>query len=219
MISITKGTSIPLFFFHVSYYRIGAYILSPLEEGSRDPEQNYGFMISYLTSGQTTRVTSYSLRNSADMPRPSAANVTSTPSNLKDTSTNVPSHSIIPTSVTTATILAHKSSLQTLRRSTSLLSRVLSASSPPPNSTQSKTFVAFKALPIDPARSRRGTGSFEETAGDELGGARSCREAVDVMVEAIRRTCSEAGGGREDEDGVGFVRDGDIVRYDINFYS
>ena len=169
---------------------LGAYILSPLEEGSRDPEQNYGFMISYLTSGQTTRVTSYSLRNSADMPRPSAANAVGESSQanpINPTSPNSPS-TIAGTSMS-------KPSLATLRRSSSLLSRVLSAASHPPNSPNSRTFVAFKALPIDPARSRRGTGSFEDTAGDDLAGARSCREAVGVMVEAIRRACVDVGGG------------------------
>ena len=81
-------------------------------------------------------------------------------------------------------------------------------------------FVAFKALPIDPARSRRGTGSFEETAGDDLAGARSCREAVEVMVEAIRRACVDIGGGGGSTISAGeggkdgeFVKEVDIVRY------
>lgn len=41
----------------------GAYILSPLEEASRDPEQNYGFRITWLTSRQESRASSYSVRN------------------------------------------------------------------------------------------------------------------------------------------------------------
>ncbi|KAF9053929.1 hypothetical protein BDZ89DRAFT_1153595 [Hymenopellis radicata] len=42
----------------------GAYILSPLEEASRDSEQNAGFVIEWLNSHEITRVTSYSVRNS-----------------------------------------------------------------------------------------------------------------------------------------------------------
>ncbi|KAF8508377.1 hypothetical protein JB92DRAFT_633263 [Gautieria morchelliformis] len=41
----------------------GIYILSPLEEASRNSDDNFGFLISYLPSGLTTRVTSYSVRN------------------------------------------------------------------------------------------------------------------------------------------------------------
>ncbi|KAF6763774.1 SacI homology domain-containing protein [Ephemerocybe angulata] len=44
----------------------GAYILSPLEESSRDPEQNYGFVITWLTKHEESRATSYSVRN--DLP-------------------------------------------------------------------------------------------------------------------------------------------------------
>jgi len=44
----------------------GAYILSSLEEGSRDVNQNYGFVIAFSTKRQTIRVTSYSLRNTVD---------------------------------------------------------------------------------------------------------------------------------------------------------
>ncbi|PFH51748.1 hypothetical protein AMATHDRAFT_74778 [Amanita thiersii Skay4041] len=44
----------------------GAYILSPLEETSRDPEENAGFVVTWLTSRQESRMTSYCLRNSVD---------------------------------------------------------------------------------------------------------------------------------------------------------
>jgi phosphatidylinositol 4-phosphatase len=45
---------------------IGAYILSPLEESSRDPEENGGFVITWSTSNQESRATSYSVRNRLD---------------------------------------------------------------------------------------------------------------------------------------------------------
>lgn len=50
----------------------GAYILSPLEESSRDPEENAGFVITWLTRNQESRVTSYSVRNTASLSPPIA---------------------------------------------------------------------------------------------------------------------------------------------------
>ncbi|KAF8478731.1 SacI homology domain-containing protein [Russula ochroleuca] len=46
----------------------GAYIISPLEEASRDPVQNAGFVVEWRNTRQLTRVTSYSLRNSVELP-------------------------------------------------------------------------------------------------------------------------------------------------------
>ena len=42
-----------------------------MEEASRSPDDNYGFLISYLPSRLTTRVTSYSVRNTVGDARPS----------------------------------------------------------------------------------------------------------------------------------------------------
>ncbi|KAF5315948.1 hypothetical protein D9611_005058 [Ephemerocybe angulata] len=60
----------------------GAYILSPLEESSRDPEQNYGFVITWLTKHEESRATSYSVRNDLPLGSPltRANSVASTPS-------------------------------------------------------------------------------------------------------------------------------------------
>ncbi|KAH8827011.1 SacI homology domain-containing protein [Flagelloscypha sp. PMI_526] len=44
----------------------GSYILSPLEEASRDPVQNAGFILTWLNMNQVTRVTSYSIRNTVE---------------------------------------------------------------------------------------------------------------------------------------------------------
>jgi hypothetical protein len=49
-------------------------------------------------------------------------------------------------------------------------------------------------------------------AADELSGAASCREAVDMIVDCIRRACEDAG-----VDG-GFVSDGDVVRWVFPFF-
>lgn len=96
--------------------------------------QNYGFMISYLTASESTRVTSYSLRNSTDM--------------VADSSPiSTPCGQPVP-----------------LKKGSNILSRVLTNTAAERGNVTS--FVAFKALPIDPARARRTTGSFEQTAND-----------------------------------------------------
>ncbi|KAI0748534.1 SacI homology domain-containing protein [Daedaleopsis nitida] len=131
----------------------GAYILSPLEEASRDPLQNTGFVVSWQNlQNQDTRLTSYSIRNSLDLATPPAS----------------------PSPVTTSR-------------------------------GQDTIFAAFKALPVDPARSRRETGSFIQSQ-DELAGAKSCKEAVDMIVEAIRQACKDMGNEHRD-----FITEADVV--------
>jgi len=44
----------------------GAYILSPLEESSRNPEENSGFTVTWLASRQESRISNYSFRNNLD---------------------------------------------------------------------------------------------------------------------------------------------------------
>lgn len=74
------------------------------------------------------------------------------------------------------------------------------------------TFAAFKVLPIDPARIRRGSstgGNVEYTeAADELSGASNCQQAVDLIVSSIRRACEDVGGAHGD-----FVTNDDVVRW------
>jgi hypothetical protein len=154
---------------------VGAYILSTLEEGSRDVQQNYGFMVHYNSTDETTRVTSYSIRNKASG---------------SDSMPNSPMSDRFPSSGSPP-------------ETAGLLSRALSSSGS--EGTQSESFVAFKALPIDPARARRTTGSFEEST-DSLPFVKTCKEAVDVITEAIRQACSEIGSA-----GEGFVVEEDIV--------
>ncbi|KAK0451086.1 SacI homology domain-containing protein [Armillaria borealis] len=64
-----------------------------------------------------------------------------------------------------------------------------------------KTSAAFKMLPIDPTRSRSQSAGSEEV---EIAG--SCREAVNMVVERIKRACEDVGGVES-----GFVREGDVV--------
>lgn len=157
----------------------GAYILSPLEEASRDPIQNAGFTIHYLNTRQTTRVTSYSVRNSVEktLPPPPPTGLAPTPS---------------PRPV---------SQLRPLT-----LSRILSGTAPTPD-TGGTSFAAFKALPIDPARTSRGSRFASEPA-DELAGAATCREAVELMVDTIRAACTDAGAAGA---GYEFVKAEDVV--------
>ena len=90
-------------------------------------------------------------------------------------------------------------------RRANTLSKILSNATAPVLNKDT-TFAAFKVLPIDPARSRRENGSFFEPA-DELTGVSNCKEAVDVMVDAIHRACQEAGGARGE-----FIKQEDVVR-------
>ncbi|EMD38456.1 hypothetical protein CERSUDRAFT_113620 [Gelatoporia subvermispora B] len=155
----------------------GAYILSPLEEASRDPVQNHGFVVTWrISPEQDTRVSSYSIKNSVDM---------TTPTSSHDT--------------TGSTSKTKKSS----RRSMTL-SRILSDVAAPVVGHDT-AFAAFKALPIDPARTRRESGSFIEPA-VEVEGAKSCKDAVDMIVDAVRQACEDFGGGSED-----FITEADIV--------
>jgi len=155
----------------------GAYILSPLEEASKDPLQNAGFIITWFNSNQDTRVSSYSVRNSAE-------------------SSSVPSSPVTATSIRPPV-------LPSPSQKGSKLSRILSNAAPDVSSDTS--FAAFKALSIDPARTRRGSGSFEEQA-DDLTGATNCKEAVDLIVEAIERACKDVGCAHD-----GFVVEEDVV--------
>lgn len=161
---------------------VGAYILSPLEEGSRDPLQNYGFIITWRNTRQDTRITSYSIGNNIEFATP-------------------PSSPGFPTSPRSPGM---PSSPRPVSRANTL-SRILSKAAEPVLSNDT-TFAAFKALPIDPARSRRENGSFFEPA-DELTGVSNCKEAVDVMAEAIYRACQDAGGGHGE-----FIKEESVVR-------
>ena len=86
------------------------------------------------------------------------------------------------------------------------LSKLISRAAEPAQASD-RVFAAFKALPTDPARSRRATGSIIEPA-DELSGAKNCKEAVDLMVESIVKACKDVGGGRKPN----FVADEAVVR-------
>lgn len=147
----------------------GSYILSPLEEASRDPLQNFGFVATWRNIGQDTRVTSYSIKNSLDLSSPLL------PSSPKQPRAPSQRRSTIP---------------ELMRKPP--LSGILSKAAAPVIESDT-TFAAFKALPLDPTRTRRDSGSYIEPA-DELAGAANCKDAVDIIVDAIRQACQDAGG-------------------------
>ena len=130
-------------------------------------------------------MTTYSMRNSIDMGRSP------------------------PSTPTTTTRTSFSASINTNLRRTATgvqLSRLLSRAAEPAQAGD-KVFAAFKILPIDPARSRRATGSIVEPA-DELSGAKNCKEAVDLMVESIVKACQDVGAGHQPN----FVAEEAVVR-------
>ncbi|KAH9945870.1 SacI homology domain-containing protein [Epithele typhae] len=159
----------------------GVYILSPLEEASRDPLQNAGFVVTWNNSDrQDTRVASYSIRNSLDF-----ANTPPSPPPRKTGS---------------------RFSIALPRRPTlpMALSRVL-AETAGPTAGQETIFAAFKALPVDPARARRETGSFIQSQ-DDYTTAQNCKEAVDLIVNAIQQACKDLGNEHQ-----GLLEEADVV--------
>ena len=173
-----------------------------MEEGSRDPLQNAGFVVTWRNTHQDTRVTSYSIRNSVDLsPEPPTSPVP--PAVSGSASTASAGSTKVPQSQNASASANANSNASPLKNRA--LSRILSSVAQP--ATERETcFAAFKALPVDPARSRRETGSFAEPA-SELVGATNCKEAVDTIVDMIAQACHDAGNVRE-----GFVTEADVVR-------
>ncbi|KAF7363564.1 hypothetical protein MSAN_01013000 [Mycena sanguinolenta] len=182
----------------------GAYILSPLEEASRDPEQNVGFIVSWTSTNQVTRVTSYSVRNSLDNKAPPAGKMTIKSLSAAATSSLGRIRESVPASLGRKNTAAG-----------ALSARLMNVMG---GGTETTSFAAFKVLPIDPARTRRGSsfgGTQTQTyvdSADELSGAGSCREVVDLMVDSIRRACEEMGNdGHGGGDVAGLVAEEDVV--------
>ncbi|KAK7020499.1 SacI homology domain-containing protein [Favolaschia claudopus] len=181
----------------------GAYILSPLEEASRDPDQNAGFIVSWTTANQMTRITSYSVRNSLDNKAQPANKVTIKSLSAAATSSLGRIRESVPASLGRKNTAASALSARLLR--------VMGGG-------ETTSFAAFKVLPIDPTRTRRAssfggtlTQAYVDTA-EELSGAANCREAVDLMVESIRRACEEMGNDGSVVDGAtGLVAEEDVV--------
>lgn len=186
--------------------RAGAYILSPLEEASRDPIQNAGFIVSWVNTNQVTRVTSYSVRNSLEAPSLPISPAAQSPP-LKPTAGSL--FSDVARSRMSLTLGSRKPN-------TTVLSNLL-ANPALGTDGSDQSFAAFKMLPIDPARIRRGSslggtrdvGGYLGTQKDhDLSGVSSCREAVDLIVDSIKRACEDVGSAHGE-----FVTEADVVRW------
>ncbi|KAH9180498.1 SacI homology domain-containing protein [Lactarius sanguifluus] len=138
----------------------GTYIVSPLEEASRDPIQNAGFSVEWRNARQFTRVTSYSVRNSVEIPAsPTGPHIVApdTPTTSKftrrgisSTSPTVPS----PLSPTRSSISPKRTSTPTPapRQRTAVV--VVPISPPPPSSSLSVKRRPPPLLSRTPTRSR-----------------------------------------------------------------
>jgi len=89
-----------------------------------------------------------------------------------------------------------------------VLSNILTGASFSTAGSAQRSFAAFKILPVDPARAGRTSSVVSEysATSDEMTGAATCREAVDLVVERIRRACDDVGGGQGT-----FITEEDVV--------
>lgn len=150
----------------------GAYIISPLEEASRDPVQNAGFSVYWHASNKISmRMTSYSIRNCPE-----------------DTPTRSPPAVSVSSSSQFKPMLPRREPTKTANLS-GIMSKVVENAAGSTN----VCFAAFKALPVDPARVRSGSSTGYAEPADDLAGATNCKQVVDMMVDSIKRACEDAG--------------------------
>lgn len=189
--------------------------MSPLEEASRDPVQNAGFMVSWLNNNQTTRVSSYSVRNTPVPSSPGPATPRTPWSSRPPPSTKHQRTGSVLFDIANSRLSVTLKESNPFKNGT-MLSNILSSASMAFEGSE-KSFAAFKMLPMDPARFRRTSSSDREHAGvgrTELQEAATCKEAADLIVEAIRKACEDVGSAHGD-----FVKEGEVVRFVIlNFH-
>lgn len=150
----------------------GAYIISPLEEASRDPVQNVGFSVYWHASDKISmRMTSYSIRNCPE-----------------DAPTRSPPAASVSSSSQFKPMLPRRGPMKTAN-----LSGIMSKVSENAAGATNVCFAAFKALPVDPARVRSGSSTGYAEPADDLAGATTCKQVVDMMVDGIKRACEDAG--------------------------
>lgn len=89
---------------------------------------------------------------------------------------------------------------------TANLSGIMSKVSENAAGTTNVCFAAFKALPVDPARVRSGSSTGYAEPADDLAGATTCKQVVDMMVNNIKRACEDAGNSP-------VIIDRDVVRW------
>jgi hypothetical protein len=177
----------------------GAYILSPLQEASRDPAENAGFIINFSPINESSRYSTYSFRNQPAVPSPRSP----TASPIKSPATS-PLHP--------------SSDADTDTPSTPLPDVEHAAVDP-----GASEFFAFKALPREFVARGASVGESEDedemlgvrgTGGGAGGEGESCRDVVERVVRRVKEQCARVGAGQGDEGRVedGFVLDKDVVR-------
>lgn len=147
----------------------GAYILSPLEESSRDKEQNSGFVVSWVCANQESRVTSYSVRNLMDS---SVTRWQRPASGTRSRSSTVPSLSKVLNSASFITATSGQ--------------------------VNYGAFKILPIDPARVRRESSGMSEMYMGLCDEMKDAVTCREVGDLIVDRIWRACEEVGGGQGD---------------------
>ncbi|KAL7420820.1 hypothetical protein Q5752_004773 [Cryptotrichosporon argae] len=166
----------------------GAYILSPLQEASRDPSENAGFMVHFSPANESTRYSTYSIRNKSPASpvrvKAQGARVAGSPTSAASGSPSVP--------LTPGTPTPH-------------------VEHAPVSAAQE--YFAFKVLPREfagrGAGGLRGQDDDDEDLDLDAGAAagESCSETVGRIVRRLAEAVDKAGGG---EDGD-LVVEADVV--------
>ncbi|KAL1743446.1 SacI homology domain-containing protein [Schizophyllum fasciatum] len=183
-----------------------------LFEASRDPKQNAGFIIKWISINQTTRVSSYSVKNTLDVSALALASDSNDPITTEPISSSPVAESPTRynplTSANSQTSLSRRfsipASLSNLnqsisnsvnpllprKRKTLALSDVLSNA----ESGGEATFAAFKVLQIDPTRTRH-----EARGGSVVGGT------IDSRTSAYAEPADELSGARDCQEAVDMI--------------
>ncbi|KAL1412508.1 hypothetical protein Q8F55_000254 [Vanrija albida] len=190
---VNEFTRIPLK--SITSIQKGAYILSALQEAGRDPVENAGFIVNFSPADESTRYSTYSLRN-REPPSPETA-ASATPISdyfASESAADADTPTAKPTPPDTP------------------MARVKIADVDP---TKTEYF-AFKALPrefIAKSKSTLAVSHDDEDDEDEedimLESNETCRATVERVVRRIKDQCVKAGGGGGG--GSDFVVDKDVV--------
>lgn len=195
---VNEFTRIPLK--SITSIEKGAYILSALQEASRDPAENSGFVINFSPADEDRRFSTYSLRNRA----PTSPNVTTA---------DLPERSPSLRRLSFSSPRSIKSPLSRSRsRASSRASSKLRNDTPmahvehSPIDPDAAQFFAFKALPREFAPPPTTSDDDEEYEDVVLEANETCRATVDRVTRRIKDACVRLGGDEED-----FVVEKDVV--------
>ncbi|TXT12958.1 hypothetical protein VHUM_01359 [Vanrija humicola] len=188
---VNEFTRIPLK--SITSIQKGAYILSALQEAGRDPTENAGFILNFSPADESTRYSTYSLRN-REPPSPENAG------------------SGTPISDYFASGSADGDTPKGKAAAPDTPKAQVKVADVDPTKTE---YFAFKALPREfVAKSKSTLAASHDDDDDEdeedimLESNETCRATVERIVRRIKDQCVKAGGGV----GPDFVVDRDVVR-------